>query len=261
MIRDITIGQYYRTESDIHKLDPRTKIICTLIMVITLFIFKGFVQYVVAAAFVGMVIHMSNVPFKHIIRGLKPVLILIIFTAVCQLVFTKTGTVLVDLGFMRLYSIAVKNAILFTVRIVFLIIGTSMMTYTTTPNQLTDGLEVVLKPLKLLKVPVHDMAMIMSIALRFIPILLEECDKIMKAQMARGADLERGNLITRAKNLVPILIPLFVSAFKRADDLAMAMESRCYRGGEGRTKLHPLKYKQADYIAYVAVISFVVVEY
>ena len=158
MLRDITIGQYYRTESDIHKLDPRTKIICTLIMVITLFIFKGFVQYVVAAAFVGMVIHISNVPFKHIIRGLKPVLILIIFTAVCQLVFTKTGTVLVDLGFMRLYSIAVKNAILFTVRIVFLIIGTSMMTYTTTPNQLTDGLEVVLKPLKLLKVPVHDMA-------------------------------------------------------------------------------------------------------
>ena len=164
--------------------------------------------------------------------------------------------VICDLGFTRIYSVAIKNAIFFTVRIVFLIIVTSMMTYTTTPNELTDGLEKVLQPLGIFKVPVHDMAMIMSIALRFIPILIEECDKIMKAQMARGADFENGNIIKRAKSLVPILVPLFISAFRRADDLAMAMEARCYHGGDGRTKMKPLKYKKHDYAAYIVLFAY-----
>ena len=254
MLRDITIGQYYRTESHIHKLDPRTKIIATILLVLTLFLFGGFFEYIVAGLFIGIIIRLSNVPFKYIVRGLKPILVIIIFTALCQLTFTKTGIVIYNRGFIRIYSGAIDNAILFTVRIIFLNIITSMMTYTTTPNSLTDGLEVVLSPLKVFKVPVHDMAMIMAIALRFIPILIEECDKIMKAQMARGADLENGNLIKKVKNLIPVLVPLFISSFKRANDLALAMESRCYKGGEGRTKLHPLKYKknlyfylQADY--------------
>ncbi|MBE5934587.1 MAG: energy-coupling factor transporter transmembrane protein EcfT [Lachnospiraceae bacterium] len=260
MIRDITIGQYYRTKSWVHNLDPRTKIISTILIVLSLFLFGGLWEYIAAGLFVAIIIKVSNVPLKYIIRGLKPIVILLLFTAICQLFFTKTGTVVWDLGFTRIYSVAIRNAILFTIRIIFLIIVTSMMTYTTTPNSLTDGLEVVLAPLRIFKVPVHDMAMIMSIALRFIPILIEECDKIMKAQMARGADLESGNVIKKAKNLVPVLVPLFISAFKRANDLALAMESRCYQGGEGRTKLHPLKYRKADYIAFSSIVIFIGVQ-
>ena len=261
MIRDITIGQYYRTDSKLHRLDPRTKIISTFILVLGLFMFCGYYEYIVATLAIGAIIKVSNVPFKYIIRGLKPILLIVTFTAICQLIFTKTGTIVWDLGFIRIYSVAIRNAILYTIRIIYLIIITSMMTYTTTPNSLTDGLEVVLAPLSVFKVPVHDMAMIMSIALRFIPILIEECDKIMKAQMARGADLECKNLIKRARNLIPVLVPLFISSFKRANDLAMAMESRCYRGGEGRTKLHPLKYNKNDYVAYILVVIFLLVEF
>lgn len=260
MIRDITIGQYYRVDSKIHRLDARTKIIGTFALVIALFIFKGFWEYIFATLFVGTIIHISKVPMKYIAKGLKPVIILILFTGVCQLIFTKTGTIVINLKHFRVYSGGISNAILFTVRIMFLIITTSMMTYTTTPNELTDGLERVLSPLKVFRFPVHDVAMIMSIALRFIPILLEECDKIIKAQMARGADLESGNIIQRCKNLIPILIPLFISAFRRANDLALAMESRCYRGGNGRTKMRPLKYEKNDYIAFAVVISFIIAQ-
>lgn len=260
MIRDITIGQYYRTDSFIHRLDPRTKILGAFALILELFIFEGVAAYIATLMYIVSIILLSKVPINYILRGLKSVAVLVFFTMVCQIMFNKSGTILVNTGFIRIYTQGLYNSIYFAVRIVFLIIGTSMMTYTTTPNQLTDGLEVILRPLKLVKLPVHDMAMIMSIALRFIPILLEECDKIMKAQISRGADFENGNLIKRAKNLVPILVPLFVSALKRANDLALAMEARCYRGGEGRSKMKPLKYNGMDMMAYLYMIIFIMVQ-
>ena len=260
MIRDITIGQYYRTDSFIHRLDPRTKIIGAFALILELFLFEGIVAYIAATIYIASIIIISKVPFKHIIKGLRPVIMLILITMVCQMLFNKSGKPLLDLKFMRIYTQGVYTAIYFAIRIIFLIIGTSMMTYTTTPNQLTDGLEAILKPLKVFKLPVHDLAMIMSIALRFIPILLEECDKIMKAQMSRGADFESGNIINRCKNLIPILVPLFVAALKRASDLALAMEARCYRGGEGRTKMKPLKYDGKDVMAYLYMLIFIMVQ-
>lgn len=260
MIRDITIGQYYRTDSFIHRLDPRTKIIGAFVFILDLFIFKGPLAYVLAAIFLLSIIKISRVPINYILRGLKPIMILIGFTVICQIVFNKTGDIWVNTRFIRIYSGGVYNAIYLSIRIIFLIIGTSMMTYTTTPNQLTDGLEKILKPLKIFRLPVHDIAMIMSIALRFIPILLEECDKIMKAQMARGADFESGNIVVRSKNMVPVLIPLFVASFRRANDLALAMESRCYRGGEGRTKMKPLRYNGTDTIAFLYIIIFIMLQ-
>ena len=187
-------------------------------------------------------------------------MLLIGFTVVCQIVFNKSGNILINTKFIRIYSGGVYSALFLASRIVLLIIGTSMMTYTTTPNQLTDGLESIMKPLKIFRLPVHDIAMIMSIALRFIPILLEECDKIMKAQMARGADFESGNIVVRCRNMVPILVPLFISAFRRANDLALAMESRCYKGGEGRSKMKPLKYNGTDTIAFLYMIIFILLQ-
>lgn len=256
MIRDITIGQYYPADSFIHKLDPRVKLVSTVLFIISLFLFKNIVGYILATLFLALVIKGSKVPFKFMVRGLKAIIILMMITVVFNL-FLTPGEPLVTVWKLTVTKEGLKIAAFMAVRLTYLIIGSSVMTLTTTPNQLTDGLENLLGPLKKIKVPVHEIAMMMSIALRFIPILLEETDKIMKAQIARGADFESGNLIKKAKSLIPLLVPLFISAFRRANDLAMAMEARCYRGGAGRTKMKPLSYQKQDYIAYGAVFFYV----
>ncbi len=259
MIRDITIGQYYPANSKLHRLDPRVKIVCTLLFLISLFCFGNIWGYVVATIFLATIIRISKVPFKFIVKGLRPVIMLLMITVVFNLFLTKTGNVIWEAWILQITDEGLKSAGFMTVRLIYLILGSSLMTFTTTPNALTDGIEKLLWPLRKIKLPVHEIAMMMSIALRFIPILLEETDKIMKAQIARGADLESGNIIQKAKAMIPILVPLFVSAFRRATDLAMAMEARCYRGGEGRTKMKPLVYERKDYIAYAIMIVYVVV--
>lgn len=255
MIRDITIGQYYPVDSPIHKLDPRVKLIGTMAFIFSLFTFNNFFGYIVVVIFVAGVIKVSKVPFKFIVKGLKAIVILLLFTVTFNM-FLTPGKELFRIGFLKITEEGFRSAIFMGIRLVFLIIGSSLMTFTTTPNHLTDGLERVLGPLKKIKVPVHEISMMMSIALRFIPILLEETDKIMKAQMARGADFESGGIMKRAKNLIPLLVPLFVSAFRRANDLAMAMEARCYNGGEGRTKMNPLKYHKLDMAAYLVIVLY-----
>ena len=255
MLRDITLGQYYPADSVIHKLDPRVKLFGTLIYIISLFVFKGLPAFILAAIFLVVLIKLSKVPFSYMVKGLKTIVLIMLFAAVFNL-FLTPGTKLISFWIFTITYEGLKNAIIMMVRLIFLIIGTSLMTLTTTPNELTDGLEKALSPLKYIKVPVHEIAMMMSIALRFIPILIEETDKIMKAQMARGADFEHGNLIQKAKNMVPLLVPLFVSAFRRANDLAMAMEARCYRGGEGRTKMKPLHYQKRDRMAYLTLLVY-----
>lgn len=257
MLRDITIGQYYPADSVIHRLDPRIKLFATLFYVISLFCVKGVVGFLVVTAALAGVIILSKVPFKFMVKGLKAIMVLMLITAMFNL-FLTPGEVLVSFWVLEITREGLQNAILMTFRLIYLILGTSIMTLTTTPNQLTDGLEKALSPLNKIKVPVHAIAMMMSIALRFIPILIEETDKIMKAQMARGADFENGNMLKRVKNMIPLLVPLFVSAFRRADDLAMAMEARCYNGGAGRTKMKPLTYARRDYIAYVVVTVYFV---
>ena len=249
MLRDITLGQYYQTESVIHKMDPRVKLGGTILFIISLFFFKNYAGYVIAALFLGLVIRLSKVPFKFMVKGMKTIVMLMLITVVFNL-FLTPGTPLFTIWKLTITQEGLKMAISMAVRLTLLIIGSSVMTLTTTPNNLTDGMEKMMGPLKVFKVPVHEVAMMMSIALRFIPILLEETDKIMKAQIARGADFESGNIFKRAKAMVPLLVPLFISAFRRANDLAMAMEARCYRGGEGRTKMKPLVYHKRDYIAY-----------
>lgn len=258
MIRDITIGQYYPSGSKLHRLDPRVKIVCTLLYLISLFLVNNIWGYVVATVFLAFVIRISKVPFKFIVRGLKPIIVLLMITVLFNLFLTKTGDVLFSFWIFEITTGGIKTAGFMAVRLIYLILGSSLMTFTTTPNALTDGIEKLLWPLQKVKFPVHEIAMMMSIALRFIPILLEETDKIMKAQIARGADLESGNIIQKAKAMIPILVPLFVSAFRRANDLAMAMEARCYRGGEGRTKMKPLQYTNADFVAYGITIGYVV---
>ena len=255
MLRDITLGQYYPADSVIHKLDPRVKLFGTLIYIISLFVFKGLPAFILAAIFLVVLIKLSKVPFSYMVKGLKTIVLIMLFAAVFNL-FLTPGTKLVSFWIFTITYEGLKNAVVMMVRLIFLIIGTSLMTLTTTPNELTDGLEKALSPLKYIKVPVHEIAMMMSIALRFIPILIEETDKIMKAQMARGADFESGGLIQKAKNMVPLLVPLFVSAFRRANDLAMAMEARCYRGGEGRTKMKPLHYQKRDRMAYLTLLVY-----
>ena len=256
MLRDITIGQYYQTESVIHKLDPRVKIGGTLLYIISLFIFENAWGYILAALFLAMVIKLSNVPFKFMVRGMKSILLLLMITVLFNL-FLTPGEILVSFWKLKITKEGLKMAVSMALRLSFLIIGSSVMTLTTTPNNL---MEKMLAPLKIFKVPVHEVAMMMSIALRFIPILMEETDKIMKAQIARGADFETGGLIKRAKALVPLLVPLFISAFRRANDLAMAMEARCYRGGDGRTKMKPLVYHKRDYLAYLVLLAYLVVK-
>ena len=257
MLKDITIGQYYSTDSIIHKLDPRTKIIATLILIISLFIYTKLSVFIIAGIYIIAIIHLSKVPLAFILRGMKSIMFLIAITLIFN-IFLTPGEEILRIPYINLkVSIeGLKNAGYTVVRLIYLIIGSSLMTLTTTPNNLTDGLEKLLMPLSKLKVPVHEIAMMMSIALRFIPILMEEMDKIMKAQTARGADFEHGGLIKRSKALIPILVPLFVSSFRRANDLAMAMEARCYRGGEGRTKMKPLKYKKIDYISYFCLATY-----
>lgn len=255
MIRDITIGQYYPADSILHRLDPRLKLNGTLLFIISIFLFETFYGYIAVTIFLVSIIKLSKVPFKFILRGLKAIVIILLFTATFNL-FITPGDELIRLGFLKITKQGLHSAIFMGIRLTFLILGSSLMTFTTTPNQLTDGLERLLWPLRRIKVPVHEIAMMMSIALRFIPILLEETDKIMKAQMARGADFESGGIIKRAKGLVPLLVPLFVSAFRRANDLAMAMEARCYHGGDGRTKMKPLHYMGRDMIAYVALLIY-----
>ncbi len=256
MLREITLGQYYRTESVIHRLDPRVKIVATFSFIISLFLAKNFIGYAIAGLFLLLSIRLSNVPPKFIFRGMKTIFFLLVITMVFNL-FLTPGIPIVTFWKFNITKEGIRLAAMMGVRLVFLITGSSLMTLTTTPNNLTDGLEDLLKPLKKIKVPVHEISMMMSIALRFIPILMEETDKIMKAQMARGADFESGSLMNRAKSLIPLLVPLFVSAFRRANDLAMAMEARCYRGGDGRTKMKPLVYKRRDAIAYVIIVMYI----
>ena len=259
MIRDITIGQYYPTQSFLHKLDPRVKIVATLVFIISLFMFESFIGYVVATLFLIMIIRASKVPFSFMVKGLKSIVILMMITVIFNL-FLTPGEPLVSIWKITITRQGFRTASFMAIRLIYLIIGSSVMTLTTTPNNLTDGLEKLMNPLRIIHVPVHEISMMMSIALSFIPILLEETDKIMKAQMARGADFESGNLIKKAKSMIPLLVPLFVSSFRRANDLAMAMESRCYRGGEGRTKMKPLIYRKADKIAYgVLLIYFIMI--
>lgn len=257
MLRDITLGQYYPADSVIHKLDPRTKLFATLLFIISVFSFDGIVGFIVMTAFLFGVIALSKVPLSFMLRGLKAIMILLVIAGLFNL-FLTPGQVLWSIWKIHITREGLRNAVLMTIRMVYLIMGSSVMTLTTTLNQLTDGLEKALKPLQKINVPVHEIAMMMSIALRFIPILIEETDKIMKAQMARGADFETGGLVKKAKNMVPLLVPLFVSAFRRANDLALAMEARCYVGGEGRTKMMPLVYHKVDRLAYVVVIAYFV---
>lgn len=257
MIRDITIGQYYPADSPIHRLDPRVKLIGTFVYIISLFLFDTFYGYLVTGLFLATVILMSKVPYRFIVKGLKSIIFLLVFTMSFNL-FLTPGEVIVRFGFVKITAEGIHLALFMGIRLVLLIVGSSLMTFTTTPNQLTDGLETLLKPLNAIHVPVHEVAMMMSIALRFIPILLEETDKIMKAQQARGADFESGNIIQRAKAMIPILVPLFISAFRRASDLALAMEARCYRGGKGRTKMYPLKYVRSDVYAFCALGVYLV---
>ena len=258
MLRDITLGQYYQTDSIIHKLDPRVKLVATILFIVSLFIVDNFIGYIIAALFLVCAVKLSKVPFRFMVKGMKSIVFLLIIAVVFNL-FLTPGEAVVSFWKLTITKEGIRIAAMMAIRLIFLIIGSSLMTLTTTPNNLTDGMEKLMSPLKVLHVPVHEVAMMMSIALRFIPILLEETDKIMKAQIARGADFESGNLIKKAKSLVPLLVPLFISAFRRANDLAMAMEARCYRGGENRTKMKPLIYYKRDGIAYLVMLGYVAV--
>ena len=254
MLRDITIGQYYPVDSPVHRLDPRVKLAGTFLFIISIFFVNNAVGFLLALAMFAAVVKLSRIPFSYMVRGLKTIVILLVFSVVMNLFLIKDGTVLVRFWIITITDRGVKNAFFLGLRLILLVLGSSLMTLTTTPLSLTDGMEKAMRPLKKIHVPVHEISMMMSIALRFIPILLEETDKIMKAQQARGADFETGNLIERAKAMVPILVPLFISAFRRADDLATAMESRCYRGDSGRTRMKELKYTKQDRIAYLVLI-------
>lgn len=249
MIRDITLGQYYQTESPIHRLDPRTKIIATMVFIIELFIVDNFIGFGISALALGAVIMISKVPPRYIVRGLKPILLILFFTFALNM-FMISGEVIWQFYFIKITKEGVITAVFMAIRLVLLIIGSSMLTLATRPISLTDGMESLMTPLKKIGVPTHEIAMMMTIALRFIPTLLEETDKIMKAQQARGADFESGGLIKKAKSLIPVLVPLFVSAFRIALDLAMAMEARCYRGGENRTRMNEMKLHLNDGIAF-----------
>ena len=250
MLKDITLGQFFPGKSPIHRMDPRTKLILTVVYIVALFIADNWISYLVMMAFLVSCIKISSIPPKSIVRGMKPLVFILMFTAILNLFYTDGGIVLVRLGSLAITTEGLKRAFFMIWRIMMLISGPFLLTYTTSPISLTDGLESLLNPLKKIHVPVHELAMMMSIALRFIPTLIEETDKIMNAQKARGADFENGSIIDRAKALVPVLVPLFISAFRRADELATAMECRCYQGGEGRTKMKLLRYSRVDIQAF-----------
>src|SRR6056297_227402 len=248
MFKNITIGQHYPIESFIHNLDPRVKIIITFLFIISLFVVNHFAAYLFVILFLSIIVILSKVPFLMVIKGLKPILIIIVITFLIN-VFMTSGEVIYSLGPLDITKEGLRQAGFMGLRLILLIMGTSMLTLTTSPILLTDGIESLLNPYKKIGLPAHELAMMMTIALRFIPTLMEETEKIMKAQKARGADFESGNIFKRAKSLVPLLVPLFVSAFRRADELAMAMEARCYRGGENRTRMKQLKVERRDYVS------------
>ena len=250
MLKDITLGQFFPGTSVVHRLDPRTKLILLVAYIVALFTAKSWISYGVCLAFLAICIHISRIPLKSIVRGMKPLVMILVFTGVLNLFFAGGERVIVKLWFLTLTVEGVVRAVLMVSRILMLISATFLLTYTTSPISLTDGLETLMNPLKVIRVPVHELSMMMCIALRFIPTLIEETDKIMSAQKARGADFENGKLMERVKALVPILVPLFISAFRRADELATAMECRCYQGGEGRTKMKLLRYSLWDYEAF-----------
>ncbi len=249
MLKDITLGQYFPGNTIAHRLDPRTKLLLVIVYIVGLFNTADFIGYAFVIAITGLCMHLAKINPKTAFKGLKPLVIVIVLTALLNIFYTK-GTPIIE-GWIITWE-GLKKALFMSVRIVLLIVGTFMLTYTTSPMALTDGLERLLRPLKKIKIPVHEMSMMMSMALRFIPTLIEETDKIMSAQKARGADFESGSIMRRAKALLPILVPLFISAFRRADELAIAMESRCYHGGDGRTRLKQLKYEKADFEAMLA---------
>ncbi|MBM7583052.1 energy-coupling factor transport system permease protein [Caldicoprobacter guelmensis] len=249
MIKDITIGQFFPGQSVIHRLDPRVKVILTFVFIVIIFFVKTYAGYGLVFAYIGFAVWLSGVPIRYILKGLKPLLFIIVLTFFINVFFTPGNRVLFQVWVLKFTQEGLNQGIFMALRLVLLVVGTSLLTLTTSPISLTDGIERLLQPLQVVRFPAHELAMMMTIALRFIPTLLEETDKIMKAQMARGADFETGNLFQRAKALVPLLVPLFISAFRRADELAMAMESRCYRGGKNRTRMKVLKATKRDYIA------------
>lgn len=255
MFKDITIGQYFLGESIVHRFDPRLKIITMIFFIISLFFINTFIPYIFVAIYLFIIIKIGNLPLKVVLKGLKPLRWILLITFVINIFFLP-GEPLFKLGFLTISKEGLKTACLMAIRLMFLVLGTSLLTYTTSPIELTDGIEALLKPMKKIGVPSHEIAMMMTIALRFIPTLIEETDKIMKAQMARGADFESGNIIKRSKNLVPLLVPLFVNSFRRADELATAMEARCYRGGVGRTKMKVLVLEKYDYAIFLGNIVF-----
>ena len=258
MLKDITLGQYFPGDSAIHRMDPRMKLILTIVYIVGVFMVGNLLGYAIALLFLYLIVRLADIKFSYLAKGVKPLRFIIIFTFLLNLFFVQGETPLLSLGFYTLTVEAVENATFFALRLVFLVMGTSVLTLTTSPMHLTDGLERLLRPLQRLKFPAHELAMMMTIALRFIPTLLEETDKIKKAQMARGADFESGNLLMRAKAMIPLLVPLFVSAFRRANDLAMAMEARCYRGGDHRTRLRELKYTRLDLYGAIAMAAYIV---
>ena len=258
-LNNITLGQYYPADSVVHRMDPRVKILLLIAVIVAIFLAGNLLAFVPVIAFLVIVTKLSKVPVKMMLKGLKPLRLILILTFVLNLFFLQGETVLLNLGFAQIKKEALILAVHYSLRLVLLVLFSSILTLTTPPITLTDGLERLLSPLRVVRFPAHEMAMMMSIALRFIPTLMEEADKIMKAQTARGADFESGNLINRAKAMVPLLVPLFVSAFRRAGDLAMAMEARCYHGGEGRTRLRVLKCEKRDYIACAVVALLIAV--
>ena len=250
MLKDITLGQYFPGKSPIHLMDPRTKLIMLVVYIVALFSAGSWVSYGLCLVFLISSIAISTIPAKSIVRGMKPLVMILAFTGILNLFFTVGETVLIQFWVITITWEALNRAFFMILRILMLITGTFLLTYTTSPISLTDGLEALMNPLKKIKVPVHELSMMMCIALRFIPTLIEETDKIMSAQKARGADFESGSLLDRAKALIPILVPLFIGAFRRADELATAMECRCYQGGDGRTKMKLLRYGRYDFIAF-----------
>ena len=254
MLTDVTLGQYYPGDSFLHRMDPRAKILCTMIFICAIFLANNPWSYMMVTAFTALCIFMSGVPFHFIVKSVKPLWVILLFTLVIHLL-TTPGTEVFRWGIFKLTEEGIRNGIFMTLRLVFLIAFSSLLTYTTSPIVLTDGIEALLMPFRRFGVPAHELAMMMTIALRFIPTLLEETDRIMKAQSSRGANFTAGNIWQKAKSMVPLLVPLFISAFRRADDLATAMEARCYRGGEGRTKMHKLVYTGNDRIAFAVTLT------
>ncbi|MDO4720920.1 MAG: energy-coupling factor transporter transmembrane component T [Peptostreptococcaceae bacterium] len=258
MLKDITIGQYYPVDSPVHRLDPRVKIFFTFAFMFSLFIIESFAPYAFIAAFLLGIVALSRIPLRYLLKGLKPLWVLMILTFSINALLTP-GTVVWSFSFLKVTQEGLRQGVFMLLRLVFLIIGTSLLTLATAPIELTDGIEKLLNPFRRFKAPAHELAMMMTIALRFIPTLIDETDKIMKAQMARGADFESKNLIKRAKSLIPLLVPLFISAFRRADELAMAMESRCYHGGDGRTRMKEIFFSRRDYAALGVICLYLLV--